>query len=89
MNLSILKMNYTMAVTEMIENEKSMACSLAKPQLEKTHYWHIEKLLTTRKGPKWVFVRELFETKSEAAQTFAKYYRGREIKFRLHHITSY
>ena len=74
-------MNYTLARRE---QEGSML--LPDPNREKSHYWHVER--KARRGSRWIFVRDLMATKSEAADVWNKRYRGRK-DYRLRHKLTY
>ena len=90
--LSILHMHMTMREQERIQAERDAAAYARLTDAEKAetvHYWHIERRAKRKKNGKvnWIFVRELFAAKTDAAEIFVKHYRGRG--YRLHHIYSY
>jgi phage terminase large subunit-like protein len=55
---------------------------------KRSHYWFVEK--KSKRGKKWIVVRDLQMTKREAAEYFCKHLRLRtDYKFRLRHIMKY
>lgn len=89
--LSIRNMNFVLQAMEHIESQKQAAWYASLPAEEKAdraHYWHIERK-ATRKKNKWIFVRELFATKTEAAEIFRKHFQNRDVKYRLRHLVAY
>lgn len=88
--LSIRRMNFTLQTMEQIQSKKDAAwyASLSEARRnDKTHYWFIER--KAKRGNKWIIVRDLQATKSEAAELFVKYFRSRTPKCRLRHILVY
>lgn len=88
--LSIRRMNFTLQTLEHIESLKQAAWYASLPAEEKvvrSHYWNIER--KAKRGNKWIFVRDLQATKTEAAEIFCKHFKNRDVKYRLRHLLSY
>lgn len=89
-SLSIRHMNYTLQVMEHERDIRDAAlfASLSdEEKAERTHYWHVERKAKRGKN-KWIFQREFFGTKADAANFWNRNYRGRK-DIRLHHILEY
>jgi hypothetical protein len=84
-------MRFTLREMEQRQWEKDAADYAVLPAELKTeplHYWHVERRARRKKNSKtnWIFVRELFVTKNDAAMIFLKHY-GKG--YRLRHIYVY
>lgn len=91
-SLAYRRMNFTLQVREQEEARRSAAWYASLPEeekAEKSHYWHIERKSKKGKNKKWIFVSDLYATKSSAAETFKKIRRDGSVKFRLRHILTY
>jgi hypothetical protein len=87
--LSIRNMNHTLAQMEYIRARKAAGWYASLPAEEKadrSHYWFVERK-SKRNKKEWIFVRDLFATKREAADLFVKHFSGGG--YRLRHIMSY
>ena len=89
--LSILHMHMTMREQERIQAERDAAAYARLTEAEKAeklHYWHVERRSKRKVNGqyRWIFVRELFATKPEAAKIFIQHYGP---GYRLRHMYSY
>jgi len=84
-------MNVIMGELEMVQISEEMKAYKENPPVERSHYWHVERLAKRKKNGRknWIFVRELWATKSEAAETFCKHFRDGDTTYRLRHMTAY
>ena len=88
-SLAIRHMNFTLQTMAHLKNAEDAAWYASLPESEKanrTHYWHVER--KAKRGKKWIFVCQLFATKSEAAEIWAKRFQGRA-GYRLRHLLKY
>ena len=89
---SIRHMRFTVREQEQAQAERDAQAYAALPaelKAEHLHYWHLERKAKRKKHGKtnWIFVREFFVTKRQAAAIFVKHYRGKG--YRLHHVYVY
>lgn len=88
--LSIRHMNFSLQALAHIEAQKQTAWYASLPaeeRADRSHYWNIER--KAKRGNKWIFVRDLQATKTEAAEIFCKHFKNRDVKYRLRHLLSY
>ncbi len=91
--LSIRHMKFALREIEAAQEKKEAAEYARRPaDAPRSHYWWIERKAKRNKNGKtnWIFVRDYFGTKSEAAEFFRKYFQNRsDGTFRLKHQHSY
>lgn len=88
--LSIRHMRFTLRMREQDQARRDAEAYAALPdevKAEPLHYWHVERKAKRGKN-KWIFVREFFGSKRDAAGFWARNYQGRS-DVRLHHVLEY
>ena len=91
--LSIRRMNFTlqtMAHIQAAQDSEWYANLPEEVKADRTHYWHLQRQAKRKRNGKiaWIYMQDLYMTKSEVARFWNQHYRGQK-EFRLKHLMSY